>query len=130
MSKLVNWGRWPIAAILALCGFAYLSDTIFSDVTNGFYGRETFYPVYMKVLWSFPFLMGAWGILTWRSWARGLAILLCTVEVAGFGILGTIGIRHPIDGGELVALMLTCTPPIWAMLPSVRDEYKRRDQTA
>jgi len=130
MSKVVNWGRCPVAVILAISGFAFLTDEIIHDVTQEIYGRATFYPVYMRVLWSVPFFMAAWGILRWEGWARALAITLGMVELAGFEITRTTGIRHGINSSAILAIVLAVTPLIWGVLPPVRAEYMRRNRTA
>jgi hypothetical protein len=130
MSKIVNWGHWVVFVILAISGFAFLTDRIIPDVAEGFYGRTTFSPVYMKILWSIPFFMCAWGILKWESWARGLAIALCMAELVAFEVSGTTGIRHRPGRSALLAIILAATPLIWTVLPSVRAEYMRRNRIA
>lgn len=130
MSSLVKWGRWLVAAILAVRGFAFLTYRIVPDVIEGYYGRQTFYPVYIRILWSVPFFWCALGILKWDRWARGLAIVLCAAEFVALEAAGTTGIRHRIDRGELLAMILAFAPPFWLLLPSVQAEYKRRSQTA
>jgi hypothetical protein len=130
MSKLADWGHWVVFVILAINGFAVLTDRIIPDVTEAFYGRATLYPVYMKILWSIPFFMSAWGILKWERWARWLAIGLCMAELVGFEVAGTTGIRHRPDISTLLAIILAATPLIWAFLPSVIAEFMRRNQTA
>ena len=130
MSKLVNWGHLLTAVIMAISGFAFLTDRIIHDVTQEIYGRATFYPVYMRVLWSVPFFMSAWGILRWERWARALAITFCMVELAGFEITRTTGIRHGINSSAILAIVLAVTPLIWGVLPPVRAEYMRRNRTA
>ena len=130
MSKLVNWGHWLIAAILAFSGFAFLTDRIIPDLIEGYYGRQTFYPMYMRILWSVPFFVCALGILKWDRWARGLTMTLCMAEFVALEAGGTTGIVNRIERNEVLAMILAFTPLFWLILPSVRDEYKRRNQTA
>jgi hypothetical protein len=130
VSKIVDWGHWVVFAILAICGFAFFTDRIISDVAEAFYGRTTLTPVYVKFLWSIPFFMCAWGILKWNSWARGLAIVLSMAELVAFEVAGTTGIRHRPGWSALLAIILAGTPLIWTVLPSVRAEYMRRNRIA
>ncbi|HXZ11653.1 MAG TPA: hypothetical protein VEG64_04605 [Candidatus Sulfotelmatobacter sp.] len=130
MSRIANWGRWPVALMLTVSGFAFLSDRMISIVTEAIYGHRTVHNVYWGVLCSVPFFLSAWGILSWQRWARLLAMALCMVEVVAFDIGGTTGIRHRIDGGTVLATILAGAPLIWAVLPSVRQEYIRRNQPA
>jgi hypothetical protein len=132
MSKIVSWGRWPVAAIMAVSGFSYLFNRIFSDVTEAIYGGGTLYPVYVKILSSLPFFASAWGILNWQRWGCTLAMILGVVEFAALGVEGTVGILHGhgLDAGTVPAMVLAVTPPIWVSLPSVREEYVRRNQPA
>jgi hypothetical protein len=130
MSKLVNWGRWVVAAILVIRGFAFLTYRIVPDVIEGYYGRQTFYPVYMRILWSVPFFLCALGILKWDRWALGLATALCVCEIVVINVVGTTGILHQVDRGEVLAMILAGTPLMWLVLPSVQAEFKRRNQIA
>jgi hypothetical protein len=130
VSKIVTWGHLVVFVILAISGFSFLTDRIIPDVTEGFYGRTTFYPVYMKFLWSIPFFICAWGILKWESWARGLAIALSMTELVAFEVARTTGIRYRPNGSAMLAIVLAVTPLIWAILPSVRAEYVRRNRVA
>lgn len=130
MSKIVTWGHWVVFVLLAISGFSFLTDRIIPDVTEGFYGRTTFYPVHMKFQWSIPFFTCAWGVLKWESWARGLAIALSMTELVAFEVVRTTGIRYRPDRSDMLAIILAVTPSIWAILPSVRAEYIRRNRIA
>jgi hypothetical protein len=130
VSKIVTSGHWVVFVIMAISGFSFLTDRIIPDITEGLYGRTTLYPVYMKFLWSIPFFICAWGILKWAAWARGLAIALSMTELVALEVARTTGIRYRPDRGAMLAIILAVTPLIWAILPSVRAEYIRRNRIA
>jgi hypothetical protein len=142
MSKLVNWGRWVVAGLLAAQGLAGLPGTLKETIATIRSGQSTFYPIYMHILGATAFLVCAWGLLKVHRWAYWLAVGIYLFEV--IILVSLVAMRGPetiaIDvfiGGlhfDSVTLLLPVAAAIacfvWLLLPAVRTEYLRRDQIA
>ena len=134
MSKVVNWGRWPVAAFVGLEGFAFLGGgaiSIIHGVIRARHGEPvSFYSEYVDLLWSKPLLLCARGVLKWRPWAHHLALF---VAIVNLGIAVPVFFLFPRGGfGVEMALMtlVAASMATWLLLPTVRSEYRQRERVA
>ena len=129
MSRIVDWGRWPVGALFATWGVALFWGTI----TNipGFLRQHrnevTYYILSESVLWITA-LLCAWGIFKRRRWGRSLGIALCVLAFATVGLVPLL--TREFDRGLALMAVLACSTLVWLFLPGVRAEYSRRDQRA
>ena len=128
MSKVVNWGHWLVAAIFAVSGAPFLWSVLASAPSSLHqHPREVTYIFFWGVIMSFPPFACAWGIFKWRRWGRSLGIILTLVILGGFVM---IAFDRKVSAGESVGAFIYCAMLIWLLLPGVRAEYLRREQTA
>ena len=129
MSKLVNWGRWPVGALFATWGVALLWGTI-TDIPNFLRQRPnqvTYYVISESAFWIAA-LLCAWGIFSRRRLGRLLGIALCTFTFAA-GVLEYLLTRE-FNRGEALMTVVDCSILVWLLLPSVREEYSGRNPIA
>lgn len=142
MSKLVNWGRWPVALFFALQGLAILFAAIAGAISMIRDGSGTLYPTYVQLFDSAALLLCSWGLMKMRNWAYWLAMAICILEVMviameifdqfkGAHIFGYVleGI-HFQPGSILIPEMTACASLVWLLLPSVRARYLHKEFTA
>jgi hypothetical protein len=142
MTKIVNWGRWVVAGLLAGQGLAGLPSTLKETITTIRSGQGTLYPTYMHILGATTFLLCAWGLLKVHRWAYWLAVLIYAFEVIIlFSVVAMWGpetIATDIFIGGLhfdsVTLLLPVVAAIacfvWLLLPSVRAQYMQKESAA
>jgi hypothetical protein len=129
MSKLVNWGRWPVGALFATWGVALLWGTI-TDIPSFLRHRPnevTYYVLSESALWIAA-LLCAWGIFRRRRWGRLLGIALCAITFAAGALVYLL--TREFDRGLALMTVVACSILVWLLLPGVREEYSRRNQIA
>jgi len=142
MSKLVDWGRWPVALFFALQGLASLFAAIAGAISMIRDGSGTLYPTYVKLIESTALLLCSWGLVKMRSWVYWLAMGICIWEVMViafvflsifkavfiFGyVLEGIHIQH---GSFWIPVIMACASLAWLLLPSVRAQYLHKESAA
>ena len=129
MSKLVNWGRWPVAALFATWGVALLWGTI-TDIP-GFLRRSpnevTYYVLSESALWIAA-LLCAWGIFRRRRWGRLLGIALCALNFATGALVYLLA--REFDRGMALMTAIACSTLVWLLLPAVRAQYLQKESAA
>lgn len=130
MKKVVDWGNWAVAAFFAVGGLSFLLGVGIPSLIHGLRSGQSFYPFYMNVLGSLPYLICAWGMLTWRLWAHRLAIILSIFGLLSLVVaLVVVGMSEAV-GSFVSATILGCISLTWLLLPRVRAEYQMRSQLA
>ena len=132
MNKIVDWGHWLVAAVLAVKGFALLYEIVAYLPQAWRHPNTLTYPTdHLALGLCALYFACAWGILTWRSWGRKVALAITAFEsviVAALMVV-TYGLAIFNARMNLIAL-LNCAAMIWLVLPAVRAEYLRRNQIA
>jgi hypothetical protein len=131
MSKLVKWGRWVVAAFLALQGvlalriIALTLPRAFAHASKPAPARD-FTVVGLCVL----FFVCAWGIAKWRRWAHTLTFILLVFEFVVF--LETLATAGWAESSARMALegIFSFGACVWLALPAVRMNLARRQQPA
>ncbi len=134
MSKLVSWGRWLVAAFLGIEGFSLLVGSVIRIIYGVIRARHgepvSFYSEYMDLLWSIPLLLCARGVMKWRPWAHHLALF---VAIVNLGIAVPVFFLFPRGGFGIEMALITlvaASMATWLLLPTVRTEYRQREQVA
>jgi hypothetical protein len=124
VSRIVNWGRWLVAAYLAVEG----AFTIKRGIDNG---DGMFGALIGAAIW-FAWI---WGVLAWSKWAHGflvvgaftwpplIAYLIISGKVAEYGI-------HPLALQLILGYVAECFILVWVLLPSVRAAYWNKEKAA
>jgi hypothetical protein len=130
MSKLVNWGRWLVAASI---GF-YIARGIYDDALYVFAsmhaGRDWTYMIGVAARYSVLvalFVVVGWGILIWADWAHGLLTLLMTVGVGVVLYALFTGGRQALNWEVLGGLAIYSSTLLWLLLPAVRHRYWQKE---
>jgi hypothetical protein len=135
MSKLVNWGRWPVALLFALQGVSILFGALGVAINTLRQGSGTFYPTYEQLLESLALLLCSWGLLKMRGWAYWLAIGISLFEFLVFAALvASVGVKTSgawlsmgglkvHTGSNLIPCGIVFICLAWLLLPSVRKQY-------
>jgi hypothetical protein len=142
MSKLVNWGRWPVALFFALQGLAISFAAIAGAISMIRDGSGTLYPTYVKLIESTAFLLCSWGLVKMRYWAYWWAAGICTFEIVIIAVVflspftaahvfGYIieGIHFQLDS-ILIPVIIPFVCLVWLFLPSVRAQYLHKEIAA
>jgi hypothetical protein len=142
MSKIVNYGRWPVAVLFALPGLAILSGAVASGVSTIRDGLGTLYPVYFDLLESAAFLLCSWGLARMRNWAYWWAMAICSLEVivvvalflapgkAFHALSIVIAGMHFESWFIVIPWVIPCVCLVWLLLPSVRAQYLQKESAA
>jgi len=131
MSKLVIWGHWLVAAVLAAKGVGTLYEIVRYFPRAWHDPNVLTYPTdYFTVGLCVFYFACAWGLLNWRKWAHTSAIALSLLELALFVTLVAMDwsatlVTTIVSWAALNGAILT-----WLVLPSVRSNYRRGEQTA
>jgi peptidoglycan/LPS O-acetylase OafA/YrhL len=129
VSKIVEWGHWPVGALFATWGVALFWVTI-TKIPSFLRQRpdEVTYYALSESAFSITVLLCAWGIFKRRRWGRSLGIGLCAFAFAAVALVPLL--TREFDRGLALMVVLTCSTLVWLFLPGVRAEYSRRDQRA
>lgn len=130
MNKIAQRGRWIVAAAFAFGGLSFFFGRGMPSLMRGLRGKDTFYPFYMAVIFSLPFLFCAWGLLSWRLWAYKLAVILSMFEILSLVVaLAVVGMSD-VDRLIVYAAIFAFAPLAWLLFPPVRAEYRQRNHLA
>ncbi|MGA8144402.1 MAG: hypothetical protein WB987_10985 [Candidatus Acidiferrales bacterium] len=142
MSKIVSWGRWPVAIFFALQGLGILMVVVGVLILTLRDRAGSFYFIYMGLLECAPLLLCAWGILRLRRWGYGLAFALSALGVLlmafVFADSGAQTLDSTIVQGAIVyerafivsSIVFDCSILVWLLLPPVRSQYLHKEQIA
>jgi len=126
MTKLVNWGRWVVAAYFGMIVVGSIAG-LFAVIISHVRENQSFYPVYMGFFLLVPAVACAWGLVKWRHWAYVLALVLTSFAIF------TVPLTYKVSGlhaSDWELLILNCATLVWLLLPAVRARYSRRNQFA
>jgi len=142
MTKLVNYGRWPVAVLIALQGLAILFGAVASGISTIRDGLGTLYPVYLDLLESAAFLLCSWGLARIRIWAYWWAMAICSLEVFVVAALSLAPVTtfrslsivmaglHFESWAIVIPWVIPCVCLVWLFLPSVRAQYLHKESAA
>ena len=131
MSRLVTWGHWVIAAVLATKGSGTLYEII-RQFPRAWRDRDvTSYPTdYLILVLCALYFACAWGVLNWRKWAYISAIALSLSELAVFATMAVMDWSAAIVTSIVLWSALNGAVLAWLVLPPVRSNYLQRRRTA
>jgi hypothetical protein len=124
VSKIANWGRWLVAADLAVGGA--ISVKIGIDNGDGMFGA-----LFGAAIW----FAWVWGVLAWSKWAYGflalcaflwipwMAYLIFSGKAAEYGL-------QPFAPLSIIGYVAECFILVWVLLPSVRAAYWHKEKAA
>jgi hypothetical protein len=125
VSKIVDWGRWVLAASLTLEGVLHV-------VSEGQKSNPSLFDMFFAGAFFF-FLV--YGVLVWSKWAHGLLVvsgflsvpLIAYLYVSGKAAEYGIQLLSP---KYLMGDVLGCVELIWLLLPPVRAAYWHKERAA
>jgi hypothetical protein len=130
VTRVANWGRWPVAAFFAFQGFGL----IYENLPHFTHALDNHIPLsYQDYLMVLPWVLYpacAWGILDWREWGQIGAITLSILELAVVVALVVMYGPLSLDRNIILWSALNAGVVIWFTLPEVRAGYWRRHRTA
>jgi hypothetical protein len=77
---IATTGRWIVILTLALGAAALLLEKPLPGFQRALRGNDFVYPFYNSILWSVPYLLCCWSVLTRKRWAVGFVFTLSLIE--------------------------------------------------
>ena len=118
---MINAGRWVVAGLFALggvvqliAGAAYLAGWVKPDLEAmapppGMEEVGVRIAGVVSLLVGIVLLVTAWGLHSWRRWARSVTIVLCAVNLLALVVLAfstTLPVQAYVSGAFTVAILL------------------------
>jgi len=136
---MINAGRWILVAVSALYGLsqilagaAFLTGAVKlpMDETQIPPGQEQLF-VWLgggiTLIMGFLLLLAAWGIWSWRSWARFICIILAALIMLSIVV---ISFQRPLPASIYVVLAVTVAVLAWLFNSEVVAAFRSRGQRA
>ena len=131
MSKIVTWGHWLVAAVLATKGMGLLYEMVAYFPRAWRHPHTLTYPTdYLTVALCLLYLACGWGILKWRKWAYIFTVTLSLLEIALFVAIVAMDWSATLVTSIILWTALNCAVVTWLILPMVRTTYQQRQATA
>jgi hypothetical protein len=91
MTRIIaSTGRWVVILTLALGAAALLLERPLPGLQRALRGNDFRYPFYNSILWSIPYLLCSWSVLTRKRWAVGFVFALSSIELVSSFIVAIL----------------------------------------
>jgi len=132
MSKLVNWGRWLVAALVIFWALSSIRAT--TQEVAQIHGEYPFDQL-LRILLLCLLDIGFYSYLVWGLWRSSgltywLLVVLNCLYFVSFGLKFISGHFQELTPQKWAYLAATVFMLVWLALPSVYDEYWRRKHPA
>jgi hypothetical protein len=117
VSKIVNWGRWFVAASMAVGGVIGTKAGI--DHGDGILDALIDAAICFALIW---------GIFIWSRWAYGFMLVSALLWIPAMAYLiisgkaDEVGLS-PLAPKSILTYLTECLTLVWLFLPAVRNAY-------